>query len=185
MKSLKTILPIILVIVVSIGLICYLTQSHIHSIRKLNESANKESIYEPLTFIDLNDKEVMKEQLRKIRHFEAIEGNVIRHLNPKEIEEELKSNSLRSLAEYNEFDDVVIVDPNTDPYDKIKKWFIRSMKQFSSNIVIYPYAFDFNHQTENGTIKKHYEQGGFISLKPDELEDLDIGLKTDYTLEIK
>ena len=72
MKSLKTILPIILVIVVSIGLICYLTQSHIHSIRKLNESANKDPIYEPLTFIDLNDKEVMKEQLRKIRHFEAI-----------------------------------------------------------------------------------------------------------------
>ena len=184
MKSLKIILPIILVIVVSIGLICYLTQSHIHSIRKLNESANKDPIYEPLTFIDLNDKEVMKEQLRKIRHFEAIEGNVISHLNPKEIEDELKSNSLRSLAEYNQFDDVVIVDPNTDPYDRIKKWFIRSMKQFSSNIVIYPYAFDFNHQTENGTIKKHYEQGGFISLNPDELEDLDIGLKTDYTLEI-
>ncbi len=125
----------------------------------------------------------MKEQLRKMRRFEMIEGDYIRHLNPKEIEEELKADKLRSLAESNLFDDVAIVDPNTDPYDKIKTWFVKSMKQFSSNIVLYPYSFDFIHQIGNETIDKHYEQGGFISLKPEELNG--IGLKTNDTLAIK
>jgi hypothetical protein len=172
-----------LVIVIALGLIGYITQSHKYSIRKLNEEANAKLIDEPLQFIDLNDKEVMKEQLRKMRRFEMIEGDYIRHLNPKEIEEELKVDKLRSLAESNLFDDVAIVDPNTDPYDKIKTWFVKSMKQFSSNIVLYPYSFDFIHQIGNETIEKHYEQGGFISLKPEELSG--IGLKTNDTLAIK
>jgi hypothetical protein len=181
----KIVLPITLVIVVSIGLICYITQSHNYSIRKLNEHANAELVDEPLSFIDLNDPEVMREQVRKMRRFELIEGNYINHLNPKEIEEELKADKLRSLAESNVFDDVVIVDPNTDSYDKIKRWFIKSMRQFSSNIILYPYAFDFTHQLGNETIDKHYEQGGFISLNPDELDGIDIGLKTNGTLSIK
>ena len=187
----KVILPITLVIVISFGLICYMIQSYNYSVRKLNElneEANTELIddHEPLKFIDLNDKEVMKEQLRKIRHFEMIEGDRIRHLIPEEIEEELKKDKLRSLAENNVFDtDVVIVDPNKDPYDRIKTWFVRNMKQFSSNIVLYPYSFDFVHKTATANISKHYEQGGFISLKPEELNGISIGQRTNGTLSIK
>ena len=187
----KVILPITLVIVISFGLICYMIQSYNYSVRKLNElneEANTKLIddHEPLKFIDLNDKEVMKEQLRKIRHFEMIEGDRIRHLIPEEIEEELKKDKLRSLAENNVFDtDVVIVDPNKDPYDRIKTWFVRNMKQFSSNIVLYPYSFDFVHKTATANISKHYEQGGFISLKPEELNGISIGQRTNSTLSIK
>ena len=57
------------------------------------------------------------------------------------------------------------------------------MKLFSSNIVQYPYSFDFIHQIGNETIDKHYEQGGFILLKPEELNDID--LKTNDTVAIK
>ena len=135
--------------------------------------------------IDLNNREVVEEEIKKINYYKSIEGETVRHLDPKELEGE-NNHNLRSLATSNEFDDVKIVDPNTDGYDKIRKWFIKSMKQYTSNIVLYPYAFTYDHKLDNGTIlTKKYKQGGFISIKPEELDGLDIGLKTDQTLKIK
>ena len=145
---------------------------------------------EPINFIDLNDKEVIEEQLRKIAHYKSILGDTTRHLDPKEIEEEeeIKENSynkLRFLADSNTFDEVAIVDPNTDSPDQIKKWIMGNIKQYSSDIVVYPYSFNYKHKTEFETIDKTYSQGGYIALKPDQLEDLLIGLKTDHTLSVQ
>ena len=137
-----------------------------------------------IPFIDLNDRDAVEEEMRKIKSYKSIEGETVRHLDPHLLEDRTK---LRGLAtDGNEFTDVKIVDPNTDGYDKIRKWFVKSMKQYTSNIVLYPYAFKYNHNLENGTkITKNYEQGAFISIKPEELDGLDIGLKTDNTLKIK
>lgn len=88
--------------------------------------------------IDLNDKKAVEEEIRKINHYILIEGETIRHLISKK-EDEDKSENLRSLVNDNLFDDVVIVDPTTEPYSKIGKWFIRSAKQYCSSIVLYPY----------------------------------------------
>ena len=151
MMKAKTILPIILVIFCSIGLISYFSISHIHSIRKLNESVKEILISydDSIPFIDLSDKEIMDEQIRKIKRFKAIEGETVRHLPTQIIEEDTK---LRSLAEsFNEFEDVRVVDPNTEPINKIQSWLMRSIRQYSSNIVLYPYNFKYEHVLENKT----------------------------------
>jgi hypothetical protein len=136
-----------------------------------------------IPFIDLNDRAVVEEEMRKINLYKSIEGETVRHLDPKELEEQ---NKLRGLAEFNEFDNVKIVDPNTDDNGKIRKWLIRSIKQYTSNIVLYPYSFKYTHKLENGTkLEKTYKQGAYISIKPEELDGYDIGLKTDHTLKTK
>jgi hypothetical protein len=61
---------------------------------------------------------------------------------------------------------------------------MQSMKQFASNIILYPYQFDCSHIDNETEINKHYEQGGFISLNPKDLEAFNIGLKTHNTLAI-
>ena len=133
-----------------------------------------------IPFIDLNNKKVMAEQIRKITRYKVIFGETVRHL-PTKIEEETK---LRSLAEsFNEFDDVKVVDPNTESLTNIQKWLMKSIRQYSSSIILYPYSFQYEHILENKTkLNKNYEQGAFISLRP---EELNIGLKTHDTLKIK
>ena len=136
--------------------------------------------------IDLNDREVVEEEIRKINQYKLIEGETIRHLISEELDDEEKSGKLRSLAEYNLFDDVAIVDPTKESYRSIGKWFVRSAKQFSSTIVLYPYQFTYNHKLEDGTsLEKKYENGGFLSIRPEELNGLNIGLKTHETLKLK
>ena len=78
-----------------------------------------------IPFIDLNDRAVVEEEMRKINLYKSIEGETVRHLDPKELEEQ---NKLRGLAEFNEFDNVKIVDPNTNYYAKIRKLLIKSIK---------------------------------------------------------
>ena len=137
-----------------------------------------------IPFIDLNNKEVIEEQIRKIKRYKSIEGETVRHLPTNIIKEETK---LRSLAEsFNEFEDVRVVDPNTEPINKIQSWLMRSIRQYTSNIVLYPYNFQYEHILEDKTkLKKNYEQGAFISLNPEELDSFNIGLKTHDTLKIK
>ena len=139
----KTLIPIVLIVFCAIGLISYFTTSHIHTIRKLNESVKHiPEVYEDsIPFIDLNDKKVVEEQMRKIKRYKSILGETVKHL-PNKIFEDEEETKLRSLAEsFNEFEDVKIVDPNTEKIGSIQKWFVRSMKQYTSNIVLYPYYF--------------------------------------------
>ena len=136
--------------------------------------------------IDLNDREVVEEEIRKINQYKLIEGETIRHLISEELDDEEKSGKLRSLATDNLFEDVAIVDPSKESYRSIGKWFVRSAKQFSSTIVLYPYQFTYNHKLEDGTFQeKKYENGGFLSIRPEELNGLNIGLKTHDTLKLK
>ena len=177
-------MQIVFVLLICIGLISHVASSNLKSAKKFKESSvsningKKDESY---PFIDLNDEEVMKEQLRKIDHFKSFLREEPKHLDPIELEEE--SSTLRNLATSNTFDDVSIVDPDTVPYTDMQRWIFKNIKQYSSNIVVYPYAFNFQHQTEDGTLNKHYSQGAFINLKPDEIDEL--GLKTDHTLSIK
>ena len=87
----KRLLPLISIALIAIGLISFITVSHIKSIRRLNEVANDVSDFQPTSYLDLNDKKVMEDVLRKIRHYESIEGDPIKRLNIEEIEEEKKS----------------------------------------------------------------------------------------------
>ena len=91
MLNTKNFLSLVLISLVSIGLISYFTVSHINSLRKLNESAKDLSdVREPLTFIDLNDKKTMDDIYQKIRHYQSIEGQPIRHISILDLEEEEK-----------------------------------------------------------------------------------------------
>ena len=184
MINIKSILPVILVILGSIGLISYFTASHIHSTRKLNESINKVPeflSYKSIPFIDLNDKDAVKEEIRKINYYKAIEGETFRFSNLKQKEEELK---LRSLAQDNIFEDVSIVDASlTSPWN-FRYWVARNWKQYSSNIIVYPYSFNYSYETNETEIERQYKEGAFISLKPEELQD-GVGLRTNNTLKIK
>ena len=135
--------------------------------------------------IDLNDREAVEEEIRKINQYKFIEGETIRHLEKKDLEDEENSGKLRSLETLNEFEDVAIVDPATESYDKIGRWFTQSAKQYTSKIVLYPYKFNYLHQFENSTtLDKEYKQGGFIAIDPSDLNGFDIGLKTHDTLKI-
>ena len=150
----------------------------------LTISPREKGASELFPIIDLNDREAVEEEIRKINQYKLIEGETIRHLS-KEPEDEEKSEKLRSLAQHNEFEDVAIVDPATESYDKIGRWFTQSSNQYSSKIVLYPYKFNYNHQYENGTtFNKEYKQGGFIAIDPSDLNGFDIGLKTNETLSI-
>ena len=179
MWNIKSLLKTKMILFTLIILLSSFNTFQMLSIEKSDESENTRLSDKSMSFIDLNDEEVIKEQLRKIAHFKSIEGQVIRHLDPKEIEDELNQN-LRSLATTNDFDDVALVDPNLEPYSKIQRWIMRSIKQYSSKIVVYPYAFDYKNFTEN----IHFPQGAFISLKPEEVEDLAMGLRTDHTIHV-
>ena len=189
-------LPLILTFLISSGLIEYLITSHIQTIRKLNQKANSVPSYEPTNIPDLNDPKVRGEIQRKIIEEKAFKHEIT-HLPDDFFDKELIENerkflakhgnqsSLRRLEQYNLFDDVSIVDPLTTSFSNIVKWFTRCIKQFSSNIILYPYQFEYSHMINETEINKHYDQGAFISLDPRELEADNIGLRTHNTLAIQ
>ena len=186
MLKAKDLLSITLVILASIGFITYFSSSQRPPLRKLNEPVKiaKESTFSDnsIPFIDLNDEKVLEQEYKKILRYKSIEGEVLRHLPPKKEED----GKLRSLASQNEFDDVGIVDPKTESYDQIAKWFTRKANQFSSKIILYPYSFKYENVSEDGktTTSKQYDHGAFISLDQEDLEEFKIGLKTRKTLKI-
>ncbi len=85
MKKTNLIFPVILITSL-IVLISYITISHINTITELNKSANDFSEFEsyPKVLLDLNDPKAMEKEYKKIRHYESIEGNPVRHLEIKE-----------------------------------------------------------------------------------------------------
>ena len=187
MLNKKDILSIILISLVSIGLISYFTVSHINSLRKLNESSNDSSDIKPLIFLDLNNKKTMQDIYQKIDHYKTIESP-IKHISASTLEEEEKEEKkLRNLEDSNLFEDVSLINSATESYYYIMRWIASTAKQFTSNIILYPYAFTYGYVTENDTeIIKDFTQGAFISLDPSELGRFNnIGLKTKGTFSSK
>ena len=181
----KDILVVTLISLISIGLISYFTVSHVHSLRKLDELANENSNDEPLIFYDLNDEKTMEKIIRKIRHYESIFKDPIRHLGAPDLKElEKEGAKLRSLESANVFQDVKLIDPNNDDYYYIMRWISQTSKQYSSNIILYPYYFDYTYiNSQNISTTKKFDQGGFISLNSSELTS--VGLQTSGTFTTK
>ena len=178
MRDYKNILAIFLISFVSIGLISYFALSHIDSMRKLNQNANKAfSYYKPLTFLDFTNEKVLQEERENHIFYESL-----RKMPEPPLYMNNYKKKLRSLADYNIFEKIGFIDPYTDTYFDFTRAIIKSIKLYSTNIILYPYSFDY--KLDNGT-SKHFSQGSFISLKPSELNGFNISLKTNNTLSIK
>ena len=186
---------VIIVVALSIftlSIISYISISHLNSIKMINESANDFSkIREPISFLDLNDKDVMDNVYRRIKHYEAIEGFPIKHLSPFDAKDENEF-KLRNLEESNLFNDVGLINPLKDSNWYIMRWIERTAKQFSSNIILYPYAFNYSYEykdEESGNITtklEEFKQGGYLALNKTELLSYgNIGLKTNGTFATK
>ena len=192
MMKKKEIISLIIFSFFILGFISYFTVSHIASLRKLNESANDTKDIEPDTFLDLNDKKTMDEVYLKILHYKSIEREPVRHLSISELEEEEKEEAkkLRNLEASNTFENAGLVDPTTESTYYTMRLISGTIKQFSSNIIFYPYSFNYSYQIQNESgvipISKQFRQGAFISLNSSELDRFNnIGLKTNGTFSTK
>ena len=185
MLNIKNVLPITLLILASIGLISFFTISHIQSLRKLNQNANDVSFY---LYDEEDSKRAIEEEIKLSKYHKAMQAHTIRHLSLSDLEKERLESSgknFRSLAESNLFDDVGIVNPNKDSFWWLSYWITTRLKQFSSNIVVYPYFYQYSpDDSPNSTV--NYTQGSYISLNPSELSNYNnIGLKTNKTLSVQ
>ena len=183
---------LIAVLFISIGLISYFIVSHIDSVRNLKEIANEEPDFEPTTLLDLNDPKVMEEVFRKIDFYKSIESNQIKHFSLSEIEEEEKNaKKLRTLEESNIFENVALIDHSKDSIYYTTRWVYKSIQQLFSNVILYPYAFNYSYEAQNEenetiTKTKEFAQGAFISLNTLDLQQFqNIGLKTNGTFSAK
>ena len=182
MRNFENILAIFLIAFIVVGLISYFTLSHIDSMRKLNQNANNAfSYYEPLTFLDFTDEKVLEEERQNRIFYENLERSPKPVLDLKNIESD-KRRRLRSLATSNVFEKVGFIDPIFDDYSLFKSWIFKNIRIHSSNIILYPYAFDYKFEDGN---TKHFSQGAIISINPSELDAYNIGLKSNGTLSIQ
>ena len=138
MKLFSTVLPVSLIIFLMICSISYFTTNHIRSIRKLNENANKFHHIDHEEFLDLNNDETMKTLIQKIRHYESIERAPIKHLGISDLLNENEEKNLRKLSSSNFFDNVGIVGHSDHTPQYFGKWIFSNIKQFESDIMIYP-----------------------------------------------
>ncbi len=70
------------------------------------------------------------------------------------------------------------------------RWICRTSRLFTSNIILYPYAFNYTYEYKEKEDKKtkdiEFKQGAFISLNSSELVTYkDIGIKTNGTFSSK
>ena len=137
-------------------------------------NTKKDSNYDSDAYLDLNNKEEMEKIYKKIKHYESIERDPVRHLNPNEIDEHnLSTNKLRSLGEMNIFEDVTLFDLEYYFLFNFANWFYHSMDDQEWRVLVYPYSFDYQYQKEENITKTwHYTQGAFISLKRSALDGL-------------
>ena len=184
MLNIKNVLPITLLILASIGLISFFTVSHIQSLRKLNQNANEVSFF---SYDEEETKRAIEEEIKLSKYHKAMQAHTIRHLSLSELEKEALENSnknFRSLAESNLFDDVAIVNPNKESFWSITRWITDKLRQFSSNIVVYPYYYEYSpDDSPNST--QTFTQGSYIALDPSELINYNIGKKTNNTLSVQ
>ena len=188
MKIYQTVIPVSLIILLSICSITYFTTNYIHQIRKLNENANKhEKIEKEEEFLNLKDEQTMKKLIQKIRHYESIERAPIEHLGLADLLK--KEKNLRQLSSSNIFDDVGIVDPAVHYVGTTGSWLTYTMTQYESNIIVYPYSFNYSFLNENKTeTLKHYSRGAFITYDPSSLDHYaksNMGIKTNSTVSIQ
>ena len=184
----KDIFVLALITLISIGFISYFTVFHINSLRNLNELAKEKPGFEPVIFYDLNNKKIMDNIILKIRHYESIIKGPIIHLDHEDSNNlEKEKAKLRSLAESNVFEITRLIDPNKDNYYYIMYWISQTAKQFSSNIILYPYSFNYSYiNEENTSTIRQFTQGAFISLNASEAEKYNhIGLNTQGTIATK
>jgi hypothetical protein len=184
MLNFKKVLPITFLILASIGLISFFTVSQIRSLRKLNQNSNELSFN---YYDEKESKRAIEEEIKLSKYHKAMQAHTIRHLSLSDIEKEMLEStgkSFRSLEESNLFDDVGIVNPNKDSFWWISYWVTKTIKQFSSSIVVYPYFYQYSpDDSPNSTV--NYTQGSYISLNPSELNAYKIGLKTNKTLSVQ
>ena len=189
MKFYQTVLPVSLVIFISICSISYFTINHIHSLIKLKETANKYRNIEHDEFIDINNKQAKEKLLQKIRHYESIERDPIRHLVPLNLLNEENNQNLRKLSSFNTFDNVAIVELIYNRLGTAGRWITNNIKQYEPNIIIYPYSFDYSFKINETEKINHYSRGAFISLNPSSLNEKFIpdtfGIKTNSTLSVE
>ena len=185
MLNIKNILQITILILASINLISFLIVSQIRSLRKLNQNGDELSFY---YYDEEESKRAIEEEIKLSKYHKAMQAHTIRHLSLSDLEKEMLESSgknFRSLAESNLFDDVGIVNPNKDNFWWISYWITRTIRQFSSSIVVYPYFYQYSpDDSPNSTV--NYTQGSYISLNPSELSNYNnIGLKTNKTLSVQ
>ena len=166
MKKTNLIFPLILITSL-IVLISYITISHINTITELSKSANDFSEFEsyPKILLDLNDPKAMEKEYKKIRHYESIEGNPVRHL---EIKKESNPTQLRSLADSNVFnEEISFITPTSETFP----WSYAFIKagvglafNGKPNLYVYPYAFTYIYNnTEGKEARSYYPQGAYMS----------------------
>ncbi len=166
MKKTNLIFPLILITSL-IVLISYITISHINTITELSKSANDFSEFEsyPKVLLDLNDPKAMEKEYKKIRHYESIEGNPVRHL---EIKKESNPTQLRSLADSNVFnEEISFITPTSETFP----WSYAFIKagvglafNGKPNLYVYPYAFTYIYNnTEGKEARSYYPQGAYMS----------------------
>ena len=186
MLNKKNILLLLLISFALIGLISNIKITYINSIKNLNESLNNIPDIHQNTFLDLNDKKTIDEINLKILQYQSLGIEPIYHISSFDFkeEEEKEAKKLRNLETSNLFENVGLIDPLNDSYFYIMKWISRTIKQTSSNIILYPYSFNYtyeskNEEGENISTVKRFLQGAFISLNTGELEQFNnMGLKT-------
>ena len=139
-------------------------------------NAINESNYDSKIYLNKNNNEEMEQIYKKIKHYESIERDPVRHLNPNEMDQTyLSPNKLRSLGEMNIFEDVTLFSLEYYFLFNFANWFCLSMDDPEWRILVYPYSFDYQYQNEeNITKNEHYTQGAFISLKRSDLDRLPV-----------
>ena len=95
-----------------------------------------------------------------------------------------KQKKIRKLEESNTFENIGFMDPAKESQYYLSVAIAKSIKQFSSNLILYPYTFDYE-SPENSTLSKEFQAGAYICLNPSILDEYNIGQKHEGTFSTK
>ncbi|MCQ2817170.1 MAG: hypothetical protein MJ252_07885, partial [archaeon] len=146
--------------------------------------------------IDVNDKEQVLEEIEKIKRSQSIFPLPLDRVSETKKKPEKLSlrklhqnlNGIKISTEAGIFD-------FTDQGGSTKssyQFLLNSIKPYSSNIIFYPYQFDYNYQTEKTETEEpqdktiHYQTGAMIQMDPKELKSSSVkNIITNTTFEIE
>ena len=164
----------IILFLFTIGIISTLLYKHSKSLRELNESSKDLPPFDPIsetTYLDLNDKQAMENEYKKIRFYESIERGPVRHISPFDFEEKEQSSKFRSLSESNIFiNNVSFVHTIHPEFPYTYGWVSTGLglSNMDPNLFVYPYPFSHQSKDAEGNEKTYsYPQGGYISTRTD------------------